>query len=90
MTTTPAGTGRRAGAVTRAVRARAYAAGLTADALLAKLTADGIAHLFPAGATVTGDFNTYSWTYFGPHGEQMVQATAGNTDTPVGLFTNGG
>jgi len=33
---------------------------------------------------------TYSWTYFGPHGEQMVQATAGNTDTPVGLFTNGG
>ena len=46
--------------------------------------------LFPAGATITGDFNTYSWTYFGPHGEKMVQATAGNTDTPVGLFTNGG
>jgi hypothetical protein len=48
--------------------------------------------LFPA-SSVTSDnaFTTYSWTYtYTPTGEVMVQASAGNTDTPTGIFTNGG
>jgi hypothetical protein len=49
-----------------------------------------VADLFPNGATVTGSFNTWSWTYLGPHWERMVQSSTGDSDTPVGIFTNGG
>jgi hypothetical protein len=50
-----------------------------------------VADLFPAGATVTGSFNTWGWKYY-HRGEVMVQqsATPSYTDTPVGIFTNGG
>lgn len=35
--------------------------------------------------------NSYSWTYTYPRtGEVMVQSSTGNTDSPVGIFTNGG
>ena len=47
--------------------------------------------LFPAGATVTGSFNTWGWTYH--YGQEvMVQQSASPsyTDTPAGIFTNGG
>jgi hypothetical protein len=33
---------------------------------------------------------SYSWTYTYPSGEVMVQSGKGNTDTPAGIFTNGG
>jgi len=53
-----------------------------------------VANLFPnpmgpGGVVVT--VNSYSWTYTYPAtGEVMVQSSSRNTDTPVGIFTNGG
>jgi hypothetical protein len=55
---------------------------------------DLVGNLFPnplgpdqVDVTVT----SYSWTYtYPPTGEVMVQSSTGNTDTPVGIFTNGG
>ena len=55
---------------------------------------DLVANLFPnpmgpGGVVVT--VTSYSWTYTYPAtGEVMVQSSSGNTDTPVGIFTNGG
>jgi hypothetical protein len=47
--------------------------------------------LFPQGATVTGSFTSWGWTYNNSN-ERMTQQSAAPsyTDTPVGLFTNGG
>jgi hypothetical protein len=50
---------------------------------------------FPSGATLTDQFDPWSWTYFGPHGERMVQQAASlgtpYSDSPTaGIFTNGG
>lgn len=51
--------------------------------------------LFPPGAafTATGDFTTWSDTYYffrAGHREVQVQSYLGYSDTPVGIFTNGG
>jgi hypothetical protein len=47
--------------------------------------------LFPAGATVTSAFNTWSWTYHYGNEVMVQQSAAPNyTDTPTKIFTNGG
>jgi hypothetical protein len=55
---------------------------------------DLVANLFPnpmGPNAVDVTVNSYSWTYTYPRtGEVMVQSSTGNTDTPVGIFTNGG
>ncbi len=53
-----------------------------------------VANLFPnpmGPGAVTVTVKSYSWTYTYPAtGEKMVRSSSGNTDTPVGIFTNGG
>jgi len=55
---------------------------------------DLVANLFPnpmGPDQVDVTVSSYSWTYtYPPTGEVMVQSSSGNTDTPVGIFTNGG
>ena len=55
---------------------------------------DLVANLFPnpmGPDQVDVTVSSYSWTYtYPPTGEVMVQSSSGNSDTPPGIFTNGG
>lgn len=55
---------------------------------------DLVANLFPnpmGPNAVVVTVKSYSWTYTYPAtGEVMVRSGSGSTDTPVGIFTNGG
>jgi hypothetical protein len=55
---------------------------------------DLVGNLFPnpmGPNAVVVTVKSYSWTYTYPlTGEVMVQSGKGNTDTPAGIFTNGG
>lgn len=55
---------------------------------------DLVKNLFPnpmGPGGVVASIKSYSWTYtFPPTGEVMVRSSSGSTDTPAGIFTNGG